>query len=324
MANGNAVTPVNLTSNTAGTPIPVGVEARDVAITPDGNTAYVTVDNAVRPINTANNTAGGPIDLTVAARGIAITPDGDTAYVAAGNTVRPINTANNTAGAAIDLGAEARGVAITPDGTTAYVTAGTNAVRPVNTANNTAGGAITVGDTPQGIAVAPDGATAYAANFGSNSVTPINTANNTPGNAFAANAARDVAITPDQAPQAKFTVRAGAAGAPTSFDASTSTVRFGTIASYAWNFGDGSTQTTTAPVVSHVYARAGNYTATLTETSSNGTVDDDRVHRADGLAQRRTGRDDVGRRQGPARGVRRPRPDDRGHPGRRPHHRHER
>ena len=61
-------------------------------------------------------------------------------------------------------------------------------------------------------------------------------------------------------------------GQPTAFDASSSTVRFGTIASYRWDFGDGSAPvTTTTPTTSHVYATSGTFTATVTETSSAGT-----------------------------------------------------
>ena len=65
-------------------------------------------------------------------------------------------------------------------------------------------------------------------------------------------------MTPDQAPVADFTVASAPPGSPTRFDASTSTVRYGTIASYAWDFGDGSAvQTTTAPTTEHTYDRAG-------------------------------------------------------------------
>ena len=81
----------------------------------------------------------------------------------------------------------------------------------------------------------------------------------------------NLVITADQAPVAALTVTAAAPGAATTFDASASTVRFGTIATYAWNFGDGATTTTTTPTTTHVYAIAGIYTATVIETSSGGT-----------------------------------------------------
>lgn len=53
-----------------------------------------------------------------------------------------------------------------------------------------------------------------------------------------------------------------------SFDASCST---GTIVSYHWDFGDGSTAT--GPYPGHSYSRDGFYTVTLTVTDSNGATD---------------------------------------------------
>src|SRR5262249_18379613 len=58
----------------------------------------------------------------------------------------------------------------------------------------------------------------------------------------------------------------------TAFDASASTVRFGTITSFAWDFGDGTAPVTTStPTTTHVYAVAGSSTASVTETDSAGT-----------------------------------------------------
>ncbi len=70
-----------------------------------------------------------------------------------------------------------------------------------------------------------------------------------------------------------------------SFDGSASTDPDGNIATYAWDFGDGSTDTGAAP--SHSYAQAGTYDVKLTVTDNQGAtnsitkqVDGDR---ADGL-----------------------------------------
>jgi PKD repeat protein len=45
--------------------------------------------------------------------------------------------------------------------------------------------------------------------------------------------------------------------------------KYGTIASYAWNFGDGNTTTITNPIVQHTFTSPGNYTVTLLVTDSN-------------------------------------------------------
>ena len=79
-----------------------------------------------------------------------------------------------------------------------------------------------------------------------------------------------VVVLPDQGPVAAFSATAGPAGTPTSFGASASADSDGIVASYAWSFGDGSTQTTTSPLVSHVYAQPDSYTATLTVTDNAG------------------------------------------------------
>ncbi len=52
------------------------------------------------------------------------------------------------------------------------------------------------------------------------------------------------------------------------FDGSSSFDPDGTIVSYAWDFGDGSTAT--GPIVSHSYAQIGTYTAVLIVTDDDG------------------------------------------------------
>lgn len=60
-------------------------------------------------------------------------------------------------------------------------------------------------------------------------------------------------------------------GTDTSFRAHGSQ-RGGSVSAYYWTFGDGRTSNSTGPDVTHVYSEAGTYTATVTVTSSLGTI----------------------------------------------------
>jgi hypothetical protein len=104
-------------------------------------------------------------------------------------------------------------------------------------------------------------------------VTPIDIATNTAGTPITVGEHPyvGIAITPDQAPEAQLSVTPAPVGSPTSFDASASIAPSSPIVSYAWNFGDGDTDTTSSPTTSHVYATSGNFTATVTETDAAGT-----------------------------------------------------
>jgi hypothetical protein len=83
---------------------------------------------------------------------------------------------------------------------------------------------------------------------------------------------RDVVVTPDQAPLAGITPASASAGTPMTLDASASSVAYGNITNYAWNFGDGSPIVNSgAPTVTHSYATQGTYKVTVTETDSAGT-----------------------------------------------------
>jgi YVTN family beta-propeller protein len=113
--------------------------------------------------------------------------------------------------------------------------------------------------------------TAYVVNSGSDSVTPIDTATNTAGAAIAVGSVpAGVAVTPDQGPVARFSATAAPVGRAVGFDAAASSDPDGTVASYRWDFGDGSTQTTSGPTATHTYATAGSRTVTLTVTDSAG------------------------------------------------------
>src|SRR5690242_11423829 len=76
-----------------------------------------------------------------------------------------------------------------------------------------------------------------------------------------------IPVTTPPAPVANFTASATTGAAPLAMNfTNTST---GTIASYAWTFGDGATSTALNP--SHVYSAVGIYTVSLTVTGSGGS-----------------------------------------------------
>jgi len=73
-------------------------------------------------------------------------------------------------------------------------------------------------------------------------------------------------LPPNQPPVASFTATPN--GLTVAVDGSASSDPDGTIASYAWDFGDGATATTAT--ASHAYASGGTYTVTLTVTDNRG------------------------------------------------------
>ena len=77
-------------------------------------------------------------------------------------------------------------------------------------------------------------------------------------------------VAANQAPTASFTATSNDLAA--TVDASASTDADGTIASYAWEFGDGGTATGKTPAA-HTYAAAGSYTVKLTVTDDKGATD---------------------------------------------------
>jgi YVTN family beta-propeller protein len=273
----NTVTPVSTATNAAGSPIAVGTKPWGIAITPDGRTAYVANSgaNSVTVINVATNTSVATIAVNNPLA-IAITPNGKTAYVAGNQTgqVTPINIASNASGPPIAIGSTYQwGIAVTPSGNAAYLgNFGSNTLIPILTATNTTAAALTLGSGPAGIAITPDGSTAYVSNSGGNSLSPVALASGTVLPAIGVGPSPyPVAITPDQAPVASFSVIGAPAGTASTFNASASSVAYGSIATYTWNFGDGQSATTATPTVAHVYAAPGTYAATLTETDAAGT-----------------------------------------------------
>ena len=80
-----------------------------------------------------------------------------------------------------------------------------------------------------------------------------------------------MAITSDQAPKASFSIQAAPRGKKTIFNAESSSTENGRIATYEWDFGDGTIHVSKRSSISHVYKKSGIYKVTLKVTNSNGS-----------------------------------------------------
>ncbi len=234
------------------TPIDVGGMPNQVAVTPGGRIVYVTnsSENQVSAIDASTGkltgTISDPKSTLAGPIGVATNPNSGSAYVANFDSTSPgelsvLDTATGAVSGTVQgLDAHPFGVTYSPDGKTAYVSESNQ----------------------------PDGGTVRAVNTQSNSVS---------GPSIPVDAdPLGLAVTPDQAPNAALAVTTAPAGQSTKLDTSGSTVAYGSIVSYAWNFGDGTTCTypqtpTCGSVAYHTYAKPGNYTASVTETDSAGT-----------------------------------------------------
>lgn len=148
--------------------VPLAVE---VAITPDGKTAYVVgLNDSVTAIDTASNTIKDTIWVGHFPVGIAITPDGKSAYVTnkMSASVSVIDTSTNTVATTISLRsqrAEPEGVAVTSDGEVVYVAnSGTGTLSAIGTRRNTFIGSDIDVTAAAGVAVTPDGQYVYVTN----------------------------------------------------------------------------------------------------------------------------------------------------------------
>jgi YVTN family beta-propeller protein len=276
------VTPVDLVTRTAKAPVPFNFAGPTaIAISPDGSKAYVASDEdgGVEVIDTVTDTVvDGFNDGGGHALSETITPDGASLYLPqfTFNSVNEVGTLAPNAvsqdvggpGGLGDLYQLSRDVALSPDGAVEYITDLHGLHR--RDASTFQSVAISSGGlfAP---AITPDGSEGYLTDSAANTVTPFDASTLTLGTPIPVGTDPwAIAITPDQAPVARLSVKAQPIGTPTTFDASASTVTFGTIASYAWDFGDGTTATTTTPTTTHTYT-SGSYTASVTETSSGGT-----------------------------------------------------
>lgn len=273
---------VNLQSNTVVKEIEVGDVPNGVAITPNGKTAYVTDfrSNDVSVIDTQENKVVATLPVGEDPEGIAITPNGEKAYVAnfKSSSVSVIDIATDTVALTpiqFPAGAGPRAIAISPDGGTAYVTDhGSKDVSMIDVATDQlANSTIQVGELPEGIAVTPDGRTAYVAvaSFVFPHIAVIDTQTKRVSSTIGVGQGPfAVAVVPvDLPPVASISVpRSIRLGAKVRLDASASHDVDGSVASVAWNFGDGTKAS--GPTPSHAFGQIGTYEVTATVTDNEG------------------------------------------------------
>ena len=273
------VTPIDLVSGVADPAFFVGPGPIGIAITPDGSTAFV-VDNGNDLVARVALSPGGghmvsTIGLTNPPYEISITPDGSTLYVRNGDAITAINVASGAVGASVIDRQQPVGIAINPNGDSLYVVnAGDDTVTPINLPGGSRGARIPVGAEPVGAAFTPDGGTAFVTNFRDGTVTPVATATGTAGSpiALSGEGVSTIAITPDESPEARFSsARLDESPTTIEFDASASIGTTSPVASYRWDFGDGTTVNTSSPTYSYTYADAACRTVTLTVTDAEGT-----------------------------------------------------
>jgi PKD repeat protein len=268
-ASGGGVFTVDFVTNNITGQIPFNAP-RGLAINPNGLTAYATTSTEIVTIpNDFPSTPLGSIAVTDGTD-ITISPDGLKAYVAQPNlnSITPIDLTTNTPLPPILTTDSPQKIDITPDGKTLVYTMNGGFIVFLDLATNTTrtfGGA-----GLKDLAITPDSKTAYTIEFNSDTVIYFDIATGA-SSTIAILGANNLAITPDQSPVARFKVTPAFATTPTSFDASESASPVGTIANYHWNFGDGTTLDSANPVVTHTYATAGSFSATLTVTNTSGT-----------------------------------------------------
>lgn len=274
----NSVSVIDVgTLQTVGNPIVVGTRPEGIAISPNGSRAYVANEGTedVSVIDTGAGIVSDTVKVGKFPTEIAITPDGAQVYVTnlGSNTVSAIDTATNLVlGQPIPVGQGPVDVAISPDGKRAYVA-------------NLVGESLSIVDTQAratllelkgitealGVAVTPDGKTVYATEFiEAGALVPVDTSPPQLGAPIPLGQKKPglIAIVPDQPPVAAFSTPRARPGVEVAFDASASTDPDGTIATYAWNFGDRGGAHVQAPKATHSFAAPGTYSVNLTLTDN--------------------------------------------------------
>jgi PKD repeat protein len=259
---------------------------------PDAPMAAAEVEYLIQVVDTATNTVVGPAtQLPHTSNQIAVTPDGSEVYAAMTEGVAYVTVADHLPHTIAGLSDSSQGMAIRSNGATVCTISRNSSEDYVLTRINPLSHTFVQDPIPSDfypsgfLSISPDGKTAYvtgfsgqggspeaipAATFANIAIMDVSGSGASPTTLYAnVEGLVGIAITPDQAPTARFTTSLNST--TVTFDASTSDSPVGTVVLYDWDFGDGQTQSTTSPTISHTYSNGGTYNVTLTVTNSAGT-----------------------------------------------------
>jgi 6-phosphogluconolactonase (cycloisomerase 2 family)/PKD repeat protein len=272
-----------------GTATTTGAQPSGLAMTPDGTRLYVanTGDDTISAYSVDPSGALTAIGSAIAAddgpTGLAVTPNGGSLYAANANagTVSAWNIdpdgSLTSLGTAVSAGSGARSIAVSSDGTRALV---------ANPGDGTvsryligSGGALVSAGTPttgpagvMSVAISPSGNHAYAGGtiaLSSYNLSSVTALTEMMGSPLTTNTSQNaLTIAPDQGPRAKFDAVGAPATVASTFEGGASQDADGSVATWEWDFGDGSIATGHAP--SHTFAQPGIYMVTLKVTDDEG------------------------------------------------------
>jgi DNA-binding beta-propeller fold protein YncE/PKD repeat protein len=253
-----------------------------IAITPDGSHVYVAngTDGTISILDGQGAASGlSAVTAGTGVSGLAITPDGTKLYAAntgddkiSGWSIGTDGSLSALPSSPYTTGDGPRGIAISPDGKL-LMSADTNGSAVSGFAINSDGSLASrvSSDVVAGVtsvAFSPDGKHTFAAGssaVGAYDVSSAGALTVRTGSPVTTNGAHTaVAVTPNQGPEAKVDPVPAPAGSASTFEGGPSSDPDGTVKTYAWDFGDGSSGT--GATATHTYAQAGSYTVRLTVT----------------------------------------------------------
>jgi YVTN family beta-propeller protein len=249
--------------------------AGGIALSPDGKLLYVSESEEVGVYDALTGQPAGkklPADDDPAM--LILSPDDQTLFAlhpGLTGTVTPIDLALGTKRAAIPVGERPVSMTITPDGSKLLIgrqqSPTVGFVERIDTAaGKVIGFPVGVGANPYDLAMAPDGKLAWTGDGAG--LQSIDTAVGTPTTYKLPGNHTGVAIVPDQGPIARLAARLD--GTTATLDASGSSDPDGHVASYTWDFGDGTTAEGPAATATHTYAAGHTYVAQVTATDGEG------------------------------------------------------